>query len=96
MTSVTDHIRRTARATEGARRATGVALVVILARSPHCVVVLQGSNPILLSLLFHRWLLSGSAIDAELKLSLSRTWFQRIVHDLVAHLPVYDVVELIN
>src|SRR2546429_7252493 len=40
MTSVTDTTRRTARATEGARRATGVALAHALARSPHRVVVL--------------------------------------------------------
>src|SRR2546426_626743 len=40
MTSVTDTTRRTARATEGARRATGVALAHALAWSPHRVVVL--------------------------------------------------------
>src|SRR5437879_2835786 len=52
MTSVTDTTRKTARATEGARRATGVALAHALARSPHRVVVLLNRPTVDLNLQF--------------------------------------------
>src|SRR6266536_3513994 len=56
----------------------------------------QGPNPILLLRLFHRWLLSGSAIDAAPKLGLSKMLCQKTVHDVAAHLPVHDVAALVS
>jgi hypothetical protein len=56
----------------------------------------QGPNPILPLRLFHRWLLSGSAIDAERKLGLSRMLCQLKMHHVVAHLPAHDVAALVT
>jgi hypothetical protein len=56
----------------------------------------QGANAILPLRLFHRWLLLGNAIDAELKLGFSRMLSQQTVHDVVAHLPAHDVVALVT